>query len=56
MKIESKNLTRSPALVFFLIMGIQSAYSFYVILSRAVYSGNPFFTYIDLVDHFHVYS
>lgn len=31
-KTETKNLTRSPALVFFLIMGIRSVYSLSVIL------------------------
>lgn len=34
MKIEAKNLTRSPALVFFLIMGIRSVYTLSVTLSH----------------------
>ncbi len=34
MKIEAKNLKHSPALVFFLIMGIRSVYSLSVILPR----------------------
>jgi len=40
MKIEAKNLMRSPALVFFLIMGIQNAYSLSIILSRAEFGWN----------------
>ncbi len=34
MKMEAKNLTRSPALVFFFLMGVQSVYSLSVILPR----------------------
>ncbi|MBQ7313480.1 MAG: hypothetical protein IJW81_07850 [Clostridia bacterium] len=34
MKIEAKNLKHSPALVFFLLMGIRSVYSLSVILPR----------------------
>ena len=34
MKTSAKNLTHSPALVFFLIMGIRSAYTLSVILPR----------------------
>ena len=34
MKIEPKNLTRSPALVFFLIMGLQNIYTLSVVLPR----------------------
>ena len=34
MKSEAKNLTRSPALVFFQLMGIQSVYTLSVILPR----------------------
>ena len=34
MKIEAKNLTRSPALVFFLIMGIRNIYSLSVLFTR----------------------
>jgi len=40
MKIEAKNLMRSPALVFFLIMGVQNAYSLSIILSRAEFGWN----------------
>ncbi len=42
MKIEAKNLTRSPALVFFLIMGIQSVYSLSIILPRTEFGWDTF--------------
>jgi len=42
MKTEAKNLTRLPALVFFLIMGVQNAYSLSIILSRAEFGWNTF--------------
>ncbi len=42
MKLEAKNLTRSPALVFFLLMGVQNAYSLSIILSRAEFGWNTF--------------
>ena len=42
MKIESKNLMRSPALVFFLIMGIQSVYTLSVILPRTEFGRDTF--------------
>lgn len=40
MKTEAKNLSRSPALVFFLIMGVQNAYSLSVILSHTEFGWN----------------
>lgn len=42
MKIDAKNLTHSPALVFFLIMGIQSVYTLSIILPRTAFGWDTF--------------
>lgn len=42
MRIEAKNLKRSPALVFFLMMGIQSIYTLSIILPRTEFGWDTF--------------